>query len=437
MRAVANSYRKQGRSQEAYDIDQRVGEICHEMEDWNRAIGALEDAVDAAVDPIDKARAFLWLAMTKWQQAAHTTPSGNQWIAARNDYAEALATIGNAEPAPDLQELRNRTAEMINSDEACQVLESLSAKLAGDRENRALIRNRARLYAVEQLWDEAAADWAKVIELSEDKVGGWQSQKTRAWYEVLDWPQVYDRVVQRVADESAHWVALGQYSAVRSQWQKAANHYAPAISERPVGDETFQAVAATLLAHGRSSYQKLCQQVVDRPDEPSNGNAAYAMARMCAIGAFGQIEPHQLIDWANERIDEYKGANSLHVLGLCQYRAGLLEVALTSLQQSNDDNGWTGFPKAQNWFVLAMVYYRQEKYDEARAAFDLGMEMIAQYSPKQATEPADALAPDWIGAEILRREAEAMFAEGGAPTVRRENDAEKPFVNEEKEPAEH
>ena len=398
---LAEAQEQLGQRGKAASIKQEVGEARYEKEEWHQAGDAFAKAAEIADDPNSQATSHLWAAMAYWQEAVHATRirSRNQWWQAREHYDQAMSTIGDMVRSPELEELRKRAAEMISHQEARRCLKSLSAQIDGAPDDPKLLQFRARLLSVEKSWDEAAADWTAVI-----RYAGTASQRKQIAREIARWPEVSDRVAANLPDEANLWIARAQDHALHNRWQDAAEDYAKAKAADSVGDALFEYAGALLLTDDRDGYEQICRDIL-QGDEPDSAFDAYVLARTCAVGPSRHADPKNVESWARDALS-INSAYVWHALGLAQYRAGLYQQALQSLQKSNSLD-WRQLSKAQNWLVLAMTYRRFGDEELAVAAWQKAEGILTTDGPKRFK--IDMPAPDWIALHLLRREAEALF----------------------------
>ena len=73
-----------------------------------------------------------------------------------------------------------------------------------------------------------------------------------------------------------------------------------------------------------------------------------------------------------------------------------------------------------------MVFHRQGDTEQAQQRLQQANAAIQQIRPEQAGEPVSVAVPDWIGLQVLRREAEALIdqIEDGEPEPHASRDDE-------------
>ena len=68
--------------------------------------------------------------------------------------------------------------------------------------------------------------------------------------------------------ESAIWTGRGEYRALRSQWNQAANDYwLRGNPTESITDETFQYAGLMLLSGDEQGYRRLCGELTARESE--------------------------------------------------------------------------------------------------------------------------------------------------------------------------
>ena len=363
-----------------------------------------------ATEALEKARQMrdgndrhhqLFLAMAYWQADRH--------VDAVENYVQAAKWLANGKRAAAQYRLRDEAQSLfLNSSEAMElVIKEVSDEVNQHPGSRELLAVRAHLYAAQQAWDEAAEDAALVIDLT-DASRTWPSPRQEVCREIAAWPEVFERVAQLRADEPAVWIGRGQYHLLRGRWSDAASDYARSAPTQPIADQTYQYAGLLLLAGDKEAYRDFCSELAALSGEPHDAFSAFVIARSCAIGAQSNLEARRIVEWAEQGVTESKAAWELHVLGLAQYRAGHLDEAIQSLEASNAGN-WPALAKAQNDIVLAMAHHGRGDQEEAKQLLRQVETAIDRARPQQVDNPVEVAVPDWIGIEVLRREAEAII----------------------------
>ena len=94
------------------------------------------------------------------------------------------------------------------------------------------------------------------------------------------------------------------------------------------------------------------------------------------------------------------------------YRAAQYQQAVELLQQClNKYPTWDG--KVLDWLWLAMAYHRLGKESDARQWLDKATQWFETCSTRMPEETSDGISwhlHDWLEAQVLRREAEALIA---------------------------
>ncbi|MCA9262188.1 MAG: hypothetical protein KDA60_00005, partial [Planctomycetales bacterium] len=358
------------------------------------------DAMKFAESVTEKATSQLWLAMAKWQRAEHfpsLDQQKNRWLEARELYEQAIELVPTSARSAEFELLRERAGRLLGTEEARRILKELSVEIDRAPDNRDLLFSRGRLYAVESMWELAAEDWVQMIRSAEDNTS-WGAPRKTLSQELSAWPELFDRVLELLPKEPALWANRGRTCALRNQWLEASKSYERAFEYYSLEDRcVFEYAGSRLLAGDVGGYQAICESLDDLAADVENPKVACSIARTCAIGPARNIDPANLTSWANRRLDVDRKPQTLHTMGLVKYRAGELDDAIAFLTESNEAN-WNRNADTQNWFVLAMAYWRHG--DEAGA---LGA--LEKADADATSELERFTARDWIGFQILRRQA--------------------------------
>ena len=245
------------------------------------------------------------------------------------------------------------------------------------------------------------------------------SSRKRTARELAQWDEIFDRVAKLQPDEPTLWIGRGEYHALCSQWTQAAADFAKVVHNRPAGsDESVEYAFLLLLLDDSKGYQRFCQELIDRADDPEKSHESgtpFDMARVFAAGQEDVVGASRVVQWANHAIET--GTNGQgwywHALGLAQYRAEKYDLAIEVLQKSNA--AWAVPETAQNWLVMAMAHFRLGHIDDAHQCLETAQELIENVRPTRPDQPVRrannrAIPPtDWIEMNALLREAEALI----------------------------
>jgi tetratricopeptide (TPR) repeat protein len=255
-------------------------------------------------------------------------------------------------------------------------------------------------------WDEAAADFARELELM-PKVRHWETPRSFRALELARWERAYARLLELQPDDGQLWCVRGRYHALRSHWEQAAADFTRGVgSAPPESEEWFEHACLRLIVGDNEGYRAAVREIrrASRPDDPF---VAFVLARTASMTAEPVVEPAQAVRWAEQAVASDRNAWYLHVLGLAHYRAGQLDRAIQRLEESNA--GAWGVPgdKQQNQLVLAMAHHRLGHAASARALLD---EVERWWKSVETAKTRLAFnTTDWLPFQLLRREAEAVI----------------------------
>jgi WD40 repeat protein/tetratricopeptide (TPR) repeat protein len=273
---------------------------------------------------------------------------------------------------------------------------------------------RGHAHAVLGHWREAAADFAAALALlPDDPRPG--SEREEICAEVARSDPVFAEVGTLLPADAGLWIARGRVESQQHRWEQAAADYARVIESRPLlvpgyrFDEPFEHACLRLLIGDRAGYERLCRRLTEQAAAAPDPLTASVLARTCALAPQGSVEPARVVRWAEQAAAGAPGApGPLHTLGLACYRAGRGERAVQCLRES-DQSG--GDATVLNWLGLALAQHGQGRNQEARAWLDRAGAWLDKASP------GSLLVPDWLEAQVLRREAEALL-KGDQPAAK-------------------
>jgi serine/threonine-protein kinase len=203
-----------------------------------------------------------------------------------------------------------------------------------------------------------------------------------------------------------------QTPAARGDWSAAAASCARHFAGQPPydGGHGFEYAAVLLLSGDQEGYHKICAQLLERSGRP--GVRPYHVARACTLGADSVKDPALPAKTAAQELQQNRQAFwALTELGALAYRPGRYDDAATLLEQSLKADDKPG-RAVLNWLWLALVEHRRGKPAAARGWLEKAMKWLGQYPEGIPAEPDDTTGlhvHNWLEAQILRREAEALL----------------------------
>jgi serine/threonine protein kinase len=222
-------------------------------------------------------------------------------------------------------------------------------------------------------------------------------------------------------------LARGAAYAERGAWDKAAADYADAFAKEAPSDPMLWFEHACLLARvgDAAGYRKLCRRMRARFfGVDGEGRDVIYLAHACVLAADALDDPAAVIElaelrWARTQPPSGHHPWSAHIMGLACYRAGQYQKAIDWLNKE--------LAPAPNhdWLVLAMAHQRLGHASEARRRFDQAARWIDEAARKRPKDRAGVPQigwhwRDWLMAELLRREAEALLTRPAAGPQARE-----------------
>ncbi|MBX9628811.1 MAG: hypothetical protein K2X82_33765 [Gemmataceae bacterium] len=180
------------------------------------------------------------------------------------------------------------------------------------------------------------------------------------------------------------------------------------VKARPVGDDTFEAAAAYLLAGDRAGYDDLCRWMQVKLGEKDEEFTAYVLARAGAVADPPGLPPAELVRAAERAVRDNPWPWYVHALGLARLRAGEWDAAGAAFERSNRAD-WGAFGKVMNWLGLAVAHARAGRADEARRCLAEAVRLLPGGWPDADKPPPGLSGPESAESVILRREAEKLL----------------------------
>jgi tetratricopeptide (TPR) repeat protein len=260
-------------------------------------------------------------------------------------------------------------------------------------------------------WDEAAADFARELELlPHDR--GWNTQLGRRALELAKSDQMYARLLELRPSNGALWCARGRYHALRGRWNLAAADFARGISSAPSdSEEWFEHACLRLIVGDKAGYWSFVREMRRREGQTSNPVVAFVLARSCIQSAAPVVEPEQVIRWA-EQANTERLPWRLGAVGAAYYRAGQFDQAVRLLEESNrayTEGQYPLNPDLQNGPLLALAQMRLGHDQSARDLVRKVRQAVMRVEGASTDGAVSLNSTDWLPLQLLLSEAEAVI----------------------------
>jgi tetratricopeptide (TPR) repeat protein len=292
----------------------------------------------------------------------------------------------------------------------------LDAEIERHPERYELRETRARLYAARGVSDDAAACWVELLD-GQKPSRHWNSRRLFLSRDLASYPELFDSVLASCPNDATLWIGRAQHQVFKNRWAESLSSYRRANPLGEIDDVAFEYAAVHCLSGDEMEFHRICQQLGEN-SRTQNAYGLYNLARIGSIAPLSGFDPEQLVSWAKSGVAKSRPAWQLHALGLAYYRAGQLEDAIKTLEESNAGN-WRPLSRVQNGFVLAMAHHRAGNQKESRKWLERSnqtLELERQTSDERLIARKVPV-PDWIAIEVLRREAEALVEMNETETV--------------------
>lgn len=268
-----------------------------------------------------------------------------------------------------------------------------------------LLTQRGRLYVRLGRFDEAARDFIRSNEVLASP-WGWDAT-SRVFQSLMERDEVFTRIAELRPDDTALWIACGQYHALRSQWERAVGDFARVVDTRAFPYDWPQYALLLLLTGADDEYRRLCAQMVERWGQTDNADTTLQLAFTCSLSGHSGVDPQQILRWARIADNHTRNKFSLRALSMANYRAGQAEQAVTLMHEViNQPDAGIGAATA---FPLALFHHALGQKEEARRWYGLGVNELLNATPRDADVPAGWAVSHWMGANLLHRQAKALF----------------------------
>lgn len=228
--------------------------------------------------------------------------------------------------------------------------------------------------------------------------------------ERAEWQRFWSDVAALVASDLAE---QRETNIAHRRWAQAAEGYARALKRGPTDDGHFwfEYAAVSELVGDRSGYAKACAHMIDACGK-AGGPRAYHVARACTLAPDAVPDISVPAHLADKELRASAGQFwSLTEQGALAYRAGRFKESVPLFEQSLQANPKPG-AAVVNWLWLALANQRLGKTDDARRWLEKAQTWLDQYRdglPPRADQDLGLHMHNWLEANVLRREAEAMI----------------------------
>jgi WD40 repeat protein/tetratricopeptide (TPR) repeat protein/serine/threonine protein kinase len=272
---------------------------------------------------------------------------------------------------------------------------------------------RGRAFLQQGRYDDAGSDFAKALELLEDK----PEDRVQVCSQLITYPNTLARVQTLRPKDWMLWHALGNAHSQALQWKLAAADYAKAVELNSGNPTLAHHYACALLYRGDGKgYRRLCEQILERFTETKDPAVAYMVARSCTLAPKAVADPGVPTRLAQRAVaSRPKDPSQLYwyvrTLAICHYRAGNYEKAADRLRESLGELH-PGRPGFYDWHWLALTHQALGHPGRAGKYLDKFVQMARSQIPPPY--PSGVLRTTWLWEErlefmFMEREGEAVI----------------------------
>jgi serine/threonine protein kinase len=244
-------------------------------------------------------------------------------------------------------------------------------------------------------------------------------------------------VIEPSLEASDVFLRLGDWAASEGRWSQAEIQFkrldlAYQVDKSEITDMSavdLLRLGPTLVAAGDiSDYHQFVDDSITRFSSISNAMASEQVMKACLIcppNASQLQQLRSLSDVLSKSISDAEHSQDLNTftwrefaLALYNYRCGDFNDSIVLMQKCAASQNYLPERTAMAHFVLAMSFYQIKHVANANSELSLGQALIRQYCPNADAKDnisISGMAPgtsvywyDWVIAQILQREADAM-----------------------------
>jgi tetratricopeptide (TPR) repeat protein len=209
---------------------------------------------------------------------------------------------------------------------------------------------RGRWYVQELRWDDAHAAFTRAVQLRPDHGAAW-------------------------AERSELYARLGLWDLAAADCARELEVREPDLTFR-----WYCHALLRLHTWDADGYRQVCRRMRERFRGYPNSLFAIESVRASVLAPACDADPTELLEVAQNAVASHPRADwFLYVVGIAHYRAGQYEQAVRRLRDSLRVNpAWLA--RAINYPILAMAHHRLGQKEEARQALDQAARVIDQWT---------------------------------------------------------
>ncbi len=226
-----------------------------------------------------------------------------------------------------------------------------------------------------------------------------------------------NRLLTAPDDDPALLRKAGYAKVSLGRWKEASHDFAQMLQRAAPTDcwDWFQIAVVLAAGDDKETYRTHCQAMLQRYRDTRDATTADVVAKSCLVlpNALDDLTlPTRLAEFALRSSTSDAGRKWRQLgHGLSAYRNGQFAAAIDSCRNCRD--GVTHSKDCAALIIEAMSCRQLEQIERARSLLREAQAMLDTHGP--AFDGSDDVADwrDWLVADVLRKEAEAMFAERG------------------------
>jgi tetratricopeptide (TPR) repeat protein len=292
---------------------------------------------------------------------------------------------------------------------AIERLESLSREFpASGVGQMTLFRAYVRL----KQWSKAAQRGADILSKLPDD-GTWNAPRQLWCVYATEHEALFEELLRLLPTEYHLAVARGWHFIPQRDWKSAAAAYGRVPTSALAGDSVFEYVCLQHLFGNESEVNRFLKETFERTPRPTDQLSFLNFARAAAIAPQAAIASDQMLEFAKKAVETTPQSWHWHALALVHYRIGNYREAIR-LSELSERGIWgaPGLGQSQDFIVMAMASHQLGEESKARKYLTDAHSLLAKMPSGDDSDSFDFYSlpvPDFLGAELLRREADALI----------------------------
>ena len=268
-------------------------------------------------------------------------------------------------------------------------------------------RARPPIVANAKLLNPSGRDAVRKLQTLPQSLDPWSEHSRVCNGLTLDEVQ-FDRILALRPVDPLLRFAAGRAKARKRQWGPAAAEFARAGDFGSTTDFTVEHACLMLLDGDASGYCRLLAKMIASDRGTNDPHRLFVLTRTASLAQGPTVEPGGPVRWGEQSHSGLRTPWTLHSLGMAYCRASRYREAIGRFEQSAAAGDWPS-GQALNWIGLSLAHHGLGDEAGARQWLNRAAVTLDRVPPAVFDERGAVSMTEWLEAQVLRREAEALI----------------------------